>query len=171
LDYNNTASGTFYSTAGRPTGLAGTGQRLGTGRSISQFLSGAPDNAVSGGLVQPGWYSIDDFNAVVLDAPEDFLNNPLPGDGSIDDNQTITGDSLGLDPRTPLTAITIWFGYHDVGFDSDGDGFTATDTNIFERVAGLTLGSEGTLSPAPEPGPITLLAGLILWVKTRRFRY
>ena len=51
--------------------------------------------------MQPGWYSIDDFNAVVLDAPEDFLNNPLPGDGSIDDNQTITGDSLGLDPRTP----------------------------------------------------------------------
>jgi hypothetical protein len=108
LDYNNTRSGSFYSTAGLPSGLAGTAQRLGPGRSISQFLRGAPGSAVSGGLVQPGWYSIDDFNAGVFDGPEQYLDNPLPGDGSIDDNQTITGASLGLDPETPLSAITIW---------------------------------------------------------------
>jgi|GEM_PF-5608765 len=42
LDYNNTRSGSFYSTAGLPSGLAGTAQRLGPGRSISQFLRGAP---------------------------------------------------------------------------------------------------------------------------------
>jgi hypothetical protein len=168
LDYNNTRSGSFYSTAGLPSGLAGTAQRLGPGRSISQFLRGAPGSAVSGGLVQPGWYSIDDFNAGVFDGPEQYLDNPLPGDGSIDDNQTITGASLGLDPETPLSAITIWFGYHDVGFDSDGDGFTATDNNIYERVAGLTLGSFETTIPVPEPGAISLLLGLLIWKKTRR---
>ena len=60
------------------------------------------------------------------------------------------------------------FGYHDVGFDSDGDGFTATDNNIYERVAGLTLGSFETTIPVPEPGAISLLLGLLIWKKTRR---
>jgi len=169
LDYSNTGSGTYYNAAGGLTGLPGTGQRLETGRSISQFLSDSPGSAVSGGLVQQGWYSIDDFNAVVFDSPEDFLDNPFSGDGALDDNQTVTGIALGLPANAPLTAITIWFGYHDVAFDTDGDGFTSTDNNIFERVAGLTLGSRVPAS-VPEPGISGLLLGLVSWAGIRRKR-
>jgi hypothetical protein len=156
LDYNNTGSGTYYNSLGSLTGNAGTEARLGTGRSISQFLAGTPGTAISGGLVQPGWYSIDDFNAIVFDAPEAYLDNPFPGDGAIDDNQNLTGTALGLNPNAPITSITVWFGGHDVAFDSDGDGFTTTETNIYERIAALTLGTSSA-SPVPEPGFTTLL--------------
>lgn len=171
LDYNNLSSGAYYSPTGTPTGNAGTGNRLGTGRSITQFLSGAPGSPVSGGLVQTGWYGIDDFNAVVVDGPEDFLHNPFPGDGAIDDNQTITGHSLGLAPESALSSITIWFGYHDVGFDSDGDGFTATDTNIYERIAGMTLGSQNPVAvPEASPAVLGFLTGAALLKRRKRER-
>lgn len=169
LDYNNTSSGTYYTATGGLTGGDGSGNRLATGRSITQFLSDTTGSPVSGGLVQAGWYGIDDFNAVVVDGPEDFLHNPFPGDGSIDDNQTITGQSLGLLPGSPLTAITVWFGYHDVAFDSDGDGFTSTDTNIYERVAGLTLGTQ-TPSAVPETSSFLLALGALAALQMGRKR-
>ena len=169
-DYNQIISGTYFNAAGGLTGQQGTGQRLASSRSISQFLAGTPGTPISGGLVQPGWYSIDDFNAVVYDGPEEFLDNPFPGDGLIDDNQTITGAMLGLDPKAPLTAITIWFGYHDVAFDTNGDGFTASDTNIYERVSSLTLGSSVPANVVPEPALPSLLGGLIGGLALRRRR-
>lgn len=168
LDYNNTASGTFYNAAGGPTGNAGTGNRLATGRSISQFLSGKAGTGVSGGLVQKGWYGIDDFNAVVRDGPEDLLNNPWPGDGAINDNQTITGSSLGLDPSAKMTAITIWFGYHDVAFDSDGDGFTSTDSNLYERVSSLTLGGPLTVVPETSSSLLGIVGLAALQMRRKR---
>lgn len=168
-DYSVFTSGTFYNAAGLPTGNAGTGARLQTGKSISQFLSGGPAQAVSGGLVQPGWYTIDDFNARIYDAPEDSIENPVAGDGAIDDNQTVTGLTLGSVEGDQFDSVTLWFGFHDVALDSDGDGFTATNTNIYEALTQITIGAS-VPSAVPEPGKAALIAlgaGLFL-VRRRR---
>ncbi len=117
------------------------------------------------------WYRVGDFNAVVFDGPEELLDNPFPGDGEIDDNPALTGTMLGLDPGTPLTAITVWFGYHDVAFDTDGDGVTSSDTNIYERVANLTFGSSNPVAHVPEPtlpSLLTLLCGGFLPRRRRK---
>lgn len=150
-DYSNLASGTFYNALGTPTGNAGTGLPLATGRSISQFLSGAAGSPVSGGLVQPGWFAIDDFNARIFDGPEAEWDNPWAEEGSAGGNHLITGTALGLAPEVDASVFTVWIGYHDIAFDSNGDGFTATDGNPFVSLASISIGSSIPAATAPEP--------------------
>lgn len=161
-DYNDLGSSTYYSASGAPTGNTGTGLPLATGRSISQFLSGSATSPVSGGLVQPGWFALDDFNARVFDGPEGEWDNPWADEGSGGGSQIVTGTSLGLAPETDVSVFTLWIGYHDVAFDSDGDGFTATDGNPFVSLASLSIGSTLTASHAPEPTAALLFGGLLL---------
>jgi hypothetical protein len=163
-DYTALGSSTYYNGLGGLTGQPGTGERLATGRSMSQFLSGASAAPVSGGLVQRGWYAVDDFNAWVFDGPEAEWDNPYAEQGTLDDNPLITGTALGLAPGEHITGFTLWIGMHDVGFDSDGDGFTATDGNPFVSLAGLTLGcAEPEAVPEPSAAALALLVfgGLI----------
>lgn len=166
-DYNNMSSSSYYSALGAVTGQPGSGQRLGTGRSMSQFLTGSPASSVSGGLVQPGWYAVDDFNARVFDGPEADWDNPYADDGVVDDNPTITGTMMGLNPSTRISAFTIWIGVNDVAFDSDGDGFTSTDGNPFASIAQLSFGSSP--DPIGVPEPTTAVLGLLfpLWMNRR----
>lgn len=170
-DYSVFTSGTFYNALGQPTGAAGTGNRLDTGKSISQFLSGGPATAVSGGLVQDGWYSIDDFNARIYDAPEDDDTNPVAGDGAIDDNQTVTGLTLGGNTGDSFQTVTLWFGLHDVALDSNGDGFTGTNGNVFEGLTQITIGASAP-DAVPEPGKLVLLgiSGIFLLSIRKRQR-
>jgi hypothetical protein len=158
-DYHDMASSAYYSASGVPTGLAGTGLRLDRGRSMSQFLSGRGGGSPSGGLVAPGWYAIDDFNATFLDGPEDIVTNPFPGDGFFDDNVELTGPMLGLGPTDEVSALTFWFGYNDIAFDSNGNGFTTTDTNIYELLGSLSLGYQ---SATAVPEPASALAAIAL---------
>jgi hypothetical protein len=166
-DYTDTGSGTYYNSMGGVTGLPGTGDRLATGRSMSQFLTGAAAAPVSGGLVQPGWFAVDDFNAWILDGPEADLDNPYAEDGTLDVNPLISGARLGLQPGAGVTTFTIWIGINDVGLDSDGDGFSHTDGNPSVRLAGLSLGAS-VVQGIPEPGSCALLGAAALLAGRRR---
>ena len=167
-DYTDLGSSSYYNATGGLTGQAGTGQRLATGRSVSQFLTGAAAAPVSGGMVQPGWYAVDDFNAWLFDGPESDWDNPYAEAGTLDGNPVITGAALGLAPGTRITAFTVWVGVHDVGLDSNGDGFTSTDGNPFVTVAQLSIGSSA--AAVPEPSGFGLLAGLAAFRLMRRKR-
>lgn len=167
-DYTALGSSTFYNGLGALTGQPGSGERLPTGRSMSQFLSGAPAAPVSGGLVQRGWYAVDDFNAWVFDGPEAEWDNPYAEQGTLDDNPLITGAALGLAPGEHISGFTVWVGMNDVGFDTNGDGFTSTDGNPFVSVAGLRLGCS-EFGAIPEPS-VTALALLVAGILNRRKR-
>ncbi len=75
-----TYNGGIYN-ADSPQSL-GNGDALATGRSISQYLAGAPASAnPSGGAVANGWWAIDDFNTQVPNGDESFGVNG--GDGPL----------------------------------------------------------------------------------------
>jgi hypothetical protein len=168
-DYSDLGSSTYYNAAGGISGQPGTGQRLGTGRSISQYLSGGSAAPVSGGLVQRGWYAVDDFNAWLFDGPEGDWDNPYAEDGTLDVNPFINGAALGLVPGERVSSFTVWIGVHDVGLDSNGDSFSSTDGNPFVTVADLRLGASSLLL-VPEPACAGLLAGAFLIGAGRRKR-
>ena len=92
----------------------------------------------------------------------DIVMKPVAG------NPVITGAALGLAPGTRITAFTVWVGVHDVGLDSNGDGFTSTDGNPFVTVAQLSIGSSA--AAVPEPSGFGLLAGLAAFRLMRRKR-
>lgn len=138
--------------------LAASGDLLPHGQSISQFLSGQGSGGVSGGLVQPGWYAIDDFNVSLIDGPEDRNGNPAAGSGAIEDDQTVTGLDLGLDNFEQVTGVTVWFGYYDVGFDTDGDGFTASQSEPEASIVDRIEVGFNVPEPLPEPTGASLLA-------------
>jgi hypothetical protein len=131
----------------------GNGDILAPGRSISQFLAGQAQSAdPSGGLVAPGWWAIDDFNTGVPNGDE--LTGVTAGNGRIDDDQTLTGAALGL-ADSQVTSFTVWFGLHDVAFDTNGDGFTQTFASPQASFNGLSFGT--TLASVPEPTSAGLL--------------
>ena len=168
-DYSLMASGTYYNASGVPTGAAGTGAVLENGRSMSQFLSGATGPASAGGLVRAGWFAADDFTGINFDGPEDQTLNPESGSGFYNGNLTITGSSLGLAPGTRMETFTVWFGYNDVGLDSDGDGYTSSDGNNIGRITRIDLGAS-TLLAVPEPGTPALAIASALALLGRRRR-
>ena len=147
-----------YSTLGAG-GITGSGAVLPHGKSLSQFLSGQPGANSSGGLVQPGWWAIDDFNAIVLDGPEGTNVNPGSGQGGLDPDQTILGTDLGLAASEPISGFTVWFGFYDVGFDTSGDGFTTTRGRSGASFSDLTLGRSFESIPEPSAS-LSCLAGL-----------
>jgi len=85
-DYGDPGSSTYYDSMGAVMGRPGTGERLASSRSISQFLADAPAAPVSGGLVRPGWYAGNDCNARVFDGPGSDWDNPFSQQGRLDDN-------------------------------------------------------------------------------------
>ena len=170
-DYTNVGSGTFYNANGTPSGAAGTGKKLAEGKSISQFLAGQESKTPSGGQVQPGWYANDDFHVDFNDGPEASYTNPTAGfpDPSKPDTLTVRGvEDLGLDPDAPVTDFTVWLGYMDVGFDSNGDGFSSTGATQRAMISFINIGATD-FSPVPEPST-AMFAGLlsVAWLARRR---
>lgn len=159
-DYSNVASGGFYNPDGTPSGAGPSAAALANGKSISQFLAGQEGQKPSGGLVAPGWYANDDFHVNFTDGPESNFSNPGAGSPSKPDTLSISGEMLGIaDEFQIVTEFTVWLGYIDVGFDSNGDGFTATGSTQRGMISYLNIGaSEPT--PVPEPS-VSLLAGLL----------
>ena len=108
--------------------------------------------------MQPGWYAIDDYNTLVLDGPEGEWTNPLGGTGAGGRSQVITGSDLGLSPESSIDSFTVWFGYFDVGFHTDGDGYTATEGSPLGTLTSLTVGCTPAIASAPEPAVSLCLA-------------
>jgi hypothetical protein len=161
-DYTKVSSGTYYNADGTPSGAAGTGGKLAEGKSISQFLAGQEAQNPSGGAVGPGWFANDDFHVDFKDGPETSFTNPTAGlpDPSKPDTLTVRGfEDLGLDPDSPVTTLTVWMGYMDVGFDSNGDGFSSTNATQRSMISYLNIGASD-FTPLPEPS-VTLLGGLM----------
>ncbi len=68
-------------------------------------------------------------------------------------------EELGLDPDAPVTDFTVWLGYMDVGFDSNGDGFSSTSATQRAMISFINIGATD-FTPVPEPS-VTLLGGLL----------
>jgi hypothetical protein len=64
---------------------------------------------------------------------------------------------LGLADHENVRCFTVWFGYNDVGFDTNGDGFTATNSNQEASLRQIQLGAT-----IPEPGTAAMLVGILL---------
>ncbi|MEO0414050.1 MAG: Calx-beta domain-containing protein, partial [Verrucomicrobiota bacterium] len=136
------------------------GDDLPTGVRLSEFLSGiaSSDTANAGNdgevnSVQAGWVSLDDFNSFVMDGAEQSTFNPgnpndnnvFPGYG-IDQqffSQSTTADGVadfGLDDSDRIESLTIYTGLTDIAFDTNGDGFTKSNTLPVQRIAQFTIG-------------------------------
>jgi hypothetical protein len=164
-DYSDLSGSKYFNADGsvRAGGIS-SDDPVACGVSMSQYLSGASATAApSGGTVQRGWYAIDDWNARVKDGAEDVLTNPEAGGGRLAIDQSVTGGMLGLTDFETVRTFTVWFGYHDIGFDTDGDGFTATNSNQEASLRQISLGSS-----VPEPTSAVLLAGALAMALRRR---
>lgn len=152
-DYTNVSSGVYYKPDGTPSGAAATNNPLSDGKSISQFLAGQAGATPAGGAVQPGWFANDDFHVNFHDGPEAGFSNPGAGspDPTRPDTLSVRGmEELGLDELANVTNFTVWLGYNDVGFDSDGNGFSSTGSTQRGMISFVNIGvSEPT--PVPEP--------------------
>lgn len=171
-DYSNVGSGVFYNADGSPSGVAATNQPLQDGKTISQFLAGQAGQSPGGGAVAPGWFANDDFHVNFQDGPEANFTNPTPGspDPSKPDTLSVRGvEDLGLDELANVTSFTVWLGYHDVGFDSNLDGFTSTGSTQRGMISFVNIGVSEPVA-VPEPATNLLLAGMSLVVLTRRRR-
>ena len=152
--------------------LPGTGRNndvYANGVPMSQFLQGNGSSKPVNGLVQNGWWSADGFNVNVSAAEEAAPNNPKPAGGSFGGSGTVTGMSLGLGSDQEVSRFTVWFGFHDVGFDTNGDGFTQTETDQVGAVTSLRVGS--TLSgplPVPEPAAAAIVPLALVFLLRRR---
>ena len=168
--YNDLGSASFLDQLGQPSGGPATNNQLPHGKSLSQFLKGTPGGVASGGVVSPGWFAMDDFNAVVLDGEESLNVNPGAGDTSLPSNQSIIGSDLGLAGGQGLDSFTVWMGYYDVGFDTDGDGFTTTRGIQQGVISELSFGSSSDFIVVPEPSIAWILLGGGLFAISRRSR-
>lgn len=125
------------------------------GITMSEDILGMTDGDGSpGGQMIPGFWAVDDFNTTVLPPPaqEASTTNPAAGNGSVDDNQTISGaasndsgdGNFGLAEGAIVQNVTYYFGLQDVAFDTDGDGCTKTNTLPSAGVTEFVIGYEET---------------------------
>jgi len=148
----------------------GPNAALPNGRPMSAFL--ADENRSTGtlGLVEPGWWAADGFNVAVkgnVEGPQ----NPAPAAAAVETTLTVTGTSLGLAASQLVEKVTVWFGFNDVAFDTNGNGTTRTAGNQTQRLVSIGLGAS-TPSAIPEPDLAALVSlGLAFFVFRSRFRF
>lgn len=150
-------------------GWGDPGTPLANNESMSEFLTGTSRPTADSGTVQPGWWAADGFNVAVHAGPEGRLN-PKPTADAANRAFTVTGAALGLAASTLVDTVTVWFGFNDVGFDTNGDGFTRSAGDHTARLASITLGAS-TPTVIPEPDLATLVSlGLAFLIFRSRFR-
>ena len=142
---------------------------LANGRPMSAFLAGENRTTATAGLVEPGWWAADGFNVAVkgnVEGPQ----NPAPSATAAEKSFTVTGAALGLVGTQLVEKVTVWFGFNDVAFDTNGNGFTRTAGNQTQRLASITLGAS-TPSVIPEPELAVLVPlGLAFLLFRSRYR-
>lgn len=149
---------------------SGTTTPLATGRPISAYLAGENRTTSTNGLVQPGWWAADGFN-VAVHAGRESARNPAPAANALNRSFTVTGAALGLAASALVDKVTVWFGFNDVGFDTNGDGLTRTAGDHTARLVSLSLGaSVGTVIPEPDL-PTLVMLGVAFFVFRSRFRH
>jgi hypothetical protein len=167
----DTYSATDYSVL--PDGVTpgtGTTTPLATGRPMSAFLAGQNRTTATNGAVQPGWWAADGFNVAVT-AGRESARNPGPAADALNRSFTVTGAALGLAASALVDKVTVWFGFNDVAFDTNGDGFTRTAGDHTARLVSLSLGAS-TPTVIPEPDLATLVSlGVAFLIFRSRFRH
>ena len=157
-DYNDCSATTYLDTNCDETANPPTTNVVPNNVTMSEFLNGDPSGThAPGGLITPGWWAVDDFNTTILDGLEATSTNPQAGNGSEDDNQTISGaptysgdgggtpdGDFGLAETTAVNSVTYFLGYSDVAVDTDNNGFTSTNSLPAAGVTFLTLGYQCT---------------------------
>lgn len=142
LDYSDLSGSTYFDASGvviDPGAASNT--VLPNNITMSEFLSGSASGAIApGGLVETGWWAVDDFNTSILDGPEAATINPGAGNGSVNDDQTLVGADFGFTDNQLVDQVTYYFGLTDVAFDTDGDGFTKTNSLPAAGWTSITLG-------------------------------
>lgn len=155
-----------------PDGVVpGTGSAtlLANGRPMSAFLAGQSRTTAVDGMVEPGWWAADGFNVAVTSGRE-AGRNPAPAANALNRSYTVTGAALGLAASELVEKVTVWFGFNDVAFDTNGDGFTRTAGDHTARLVSLTLGASAP-TIIPEPDLATLISlGLAFFIFRSRFR-
>jgi len=143
---------------------------LANGRPMSSFLAGDTRTTATNGPVQPGWWAADGFNVAVHGGRE-ANGNPKPAADALNRSFTVTGGALGLAASTLVDKVTVWFGFNDVAFDTNGDGFTRTAGDHTARLVSLSLGASSAPVLVPEPDAAALLSlGLAIYIFRSRFR-
>jgi hypothetical protein len=166
-NYSNLTNSSYLNPDGTvEAGGVATNTLLPRGQTISQFLSGTPGGPANN-IVRAGWYAQDDFNVDILNGPEDDLSNP---DGSLDKRELfVTNENLGMADGTGVSKITVWLGYQDVAFDTNGNGTTQTSSTQEQVFSNITIGSKW-VTPVPEPGAALcgLMGAVTLMLRRRR---
>jgi hypothetical protein len=168
--YSNLTNSGYYNADGtvKAGGVESPSTALAHGKTISQHLAGSAAGPAAF-QVQPGWYAADKHNVVINDARESF-DNPSGGTGWTENVFDVNAELLGIDEQTQITSFTVWMGWHDVAFDTDGDGRTRTGTNSqLGQISGFKIGSSD-FSPVPEPSSSSMALLALLGVCGRRRR-
>jgi hypothetical protein len=150
--YNDLSSSTYFNPDGtvKAGGTARPTTRLPNGKTISQHLAGQAAGPASEN-VEIGWYAADMHSARVNDGPEDF-DNPSGGTGFAQNVFDVNAQKLGVDPETKVTSFTVWMGYFDVAFDTNGNGTTRTGPNSqIGQISSVKLGATDFTPAVPEP--------------------
>ena len=130
--------------------------------SIGNFLLGNT-GIVSEGNLAPGIYTDDGLNTTVMcpPAPEAATTNPMAGNGPSNGVSNVTGAMMGLPAGTPITSFTAVLGLHDVAYDTDGNGFTNSNSNPAGRFSQLCIGNSTACPMCPDMTAITTPVAVI----------
>jgi hypothetical protein len=169
--FSDLSSSTFFNPDGTPKagGTARPTTNLPRGQTISQFLAGQPAGPASQNVTN-GWFAADKHNVGIKDGLEAF-DSPSSGTGWTNNVFDVNAKNLGLDETEKINSITVWMGYNDVAFDTDGNGITRSGPNSqIGQVQSITIGATDFTPPIPEPSTLTLFGGALLSLLGRRRR-
>ncbi len=123
-----------------------------TSTSMGNFLLGNI-GTVSDGNIASGIFTDDELNTTIMCPPiaESAGTNPDSGAGSTN-GVSSNGAGMGLAAGTIITSFTAVLGLHDVAYDTDGNGFTSSNTSPIARLNEICIGnSMGCPCTFPEP--------------------
>lgn len=139
--------GLFFVNGALPLGSLGTytnddynGCGGTTQTTIGNFLLGTP--MVSEGNIAPGVWTDDGLNTGVTCPPtaESSGTNPDAGTGGNNGVDPCGATDWNLPPGTLVTSFTTVLGLQDVAYDTDGNGFTSSNTGPIARLNEIKIG-------------------------------
>ena len=121
-----------------------------TQSSLGNFLLGNP--MVSEGNIAPGVVTDDALNTTVLCPPaaEGAGTNPDAGTGPSNGANACGAADWGMTAGTPVTSFTAILGLQDVAYDTDGNGFSSSNSGPLSRLNEIKIG-KACACGFPEP--------------------